>query len=331
MALPKVFEGRLSLPLIGSPMFIVSQPDLVIAQCKAGVIGSMPGLNARSSEILDEWLGRITKELDEERKRYPDKPVAPFAVNQIMHDNVRIEQDMELCIKHKVPLIITTWRPPTEIVKAAHSYGGLVFHDATNVRHAKKALDAGVDGLILVAGGAGGHAGRLNPFALVEAVRQFYDGPVVLSGAMSRGDHILAAQAMGADMAYMGTRFIATREAVAVDAYKQMLIDSTPDEVVYTPLFSGTPANYLTRSVEGAGFDPANLPAPVPGVRFGSGSDSKVKVWRDIWGGGQSTGGVTDVLPAAELIARMKAEYEAARTRLSQISEAVVGPEQIAV
>lgn len=318
MALPAALKDRLSLPLIGAPMFIVSQPDLVIAQCKAGVLGAFPALNARPESLLDEWLSHITTALAAYSAQHPDKPAAPFAVNQIVHaSNDRLARDMALCVKHRVPVIITSLSPPREVVNAAHSYGGLVFHDVINVRHAKKALDAGVDGLILVAHGAGGHAGTLSPFALVEAVRQFYDGPLILSGAISNGAQILAARAMGADLAYMGTRFIATQEATAKPDYKQMLVDASAEDLVYTSLFSGVAGNYLKASVTAAGFDPDNLPtADKAKMDFASlGSDAKA--WRDIWSAGQSAGGVHDILPAGDLIARLRAEYDAAKARLT--------------
>ncbi|GAB4148505.1 MAG: nitronate monooxygenase family protein [Sphingomonadales bacterium] len=320
MALPSSLRQQLALPLIGAPMFIVSQPDLVLAQCKAGVLGAFPALNARPAALLDEWLTRIKTELADFQARNPDARVAPFAVNQIVHpSNDRLEADMALCVKHEVPVIITSLSPPRHVVAAAHSYGGLVFHDVINVRHAKKALDAGVDGLILVAHGAGGHAGRLSPFALVEAVRAFYDGPVILSGAISTGAQILAAQAMGADLAYMGTRFIATDEAAAAPAYKQMLVDASAEDLVYTALFSGVHGNYLRASVEAAGFDPDRLPEGDK-AQMDLGSAAKdAKAWRDIWSAGQSTGGIHEILATKDLIARLAAEYDAAKARLAAL------------
>ncbi|WP_341893993.1 nitronate monooxygenase family protein [Ferrovibrio terrae] len=318
MTLPAVVQGRLSLPVIGSPMFIVSGPELVIAQCKAGIVGSFPALNARPAEVLEQWLQRITTELEEYRARHPDKPVAPFAVNQIVHQsNDRLQHDVEMCVKYKVPIVITSLRAPNEVVNAIHSYGGIVLHDVINIRHAKKALEAGVDGLILVCAGAGGHAGTLSPFALVSEVRQFFDGPLALSGSIAHGRHILAAQAMGADFAYMGTRFIATQEANAVPGYKQMLIDSAAGDIVYSSLFTGVHGNYLKKSIIAAGMDPDNLPeADKSTMSFGSGGSSKSKAWRDIWGAGQGVGLIEDVPSVADLVARLKREYDAAKAEL---------------
>jgi nitronate monooxygenase len=318
MTLPAVVQGRLSLPVIGSPMFIVSGPELVIAQCKAGIVGSFPALNARPAEVLEQWLQRITTELEEYRARHPDKPVAPFAVNQIVHQsNDRLQHDVEMCVKYKVPIVITSLRAPNEVVDAIHSYGGIVLHDVINIRHAKKALEAGVDGLILVCAGAGGHAGTLSPFALVSEVRQFFDGPLALSGSIAHGRHILAAQAMGADFAYMGTRFIATQEANAVPGYKQMLIDSAAGDIVYSSLFTGVHGNYLKKSIIAAGMDPDNLPeADKSTMSFGSGGSSKSKAWRDIWGAGQGVGLIEDVPSVADLVARLKREYDAAKAEL---------------
>ncbi|MBX3455594.1 nitronate monooxygenase family protein [Ferrovibrio sp.] len=327
MSVPAVLKGRLSLPVIGSPMFIVSGPELVIAQCKAGIVGSFPALNARPAEVLEQWLQRITTELDDYRAQNPGKPVAPFAVNQIVHhSNDRLMHDMQVCVKYKVPIIITSLRAPNEVVQAVHSYGGIVLHDVINVRHAKKALEAGVDGLILVCAGAGGHAGTLSPFALVSEVRQFFDGPIALSGSMSNGRQILAAQAMGADFAYMGTRFIATQEANAVPEYKQMLVDSVASDIVYSSLFTGVHGNYLKPSIAKAGMDPDNLPeGDKTTMSFGSGGASKSKAWRDIWGSGQGIGLIQDVPPVAELVARMKQEYDAARAELLAGSPAMFG------
>lgn len=319
MTVPAILKGRLSLPVIGSPMFIVSGPELVIAQCKAGIVGSFPALNARPAEMLEEWLKRITAELDDYRAKHLDRPVAPFAVNQIVHhSNDRLQHDMEMCVKYKVPIIITSLRAPNEVVEAAHSYGGIVMHDVINIRHAKKALEAGVDGLILVCAGAGGHAGTLSPFALVSEVRQFFDGPLALSGSIANGRHVLAAQAMGADFAYIGTRFIATQEANAMPDYKQMLIDSAAGDIVYSSLFTGVHGNYLKKSIAKAGMDPDNLPeADKTTMSFGSGGSSKSKAWRDIWGAGQGVGSISDVPPVAELVARLKREYDAARAELT--------------
>lgn len=310
MPIPASLSRNLALPVIGAPMFIVSNPDLVIAQCKSGIIGSFPALNARPQEVLDEWLTRIKAELAS------DPHAAPFAVNQIIHpSNERLEQDMALCVKHEVPLIITSLSAPTQIVPHVHAYGGKVFHDVISVRHAQKALEAGVDGLILVCAGAGGHAGTLSPFALVGEVRRFYDGPIALSGAITNGGAILAAQAMGADFAYVGTRFIATREANAGENYKQALIDAAANDIVYTPYFTGVHGNYLKQSIIASGLDPANLPErDKSAMNFGAASGAKA--WKDIWGAGQGVGTIDEILPAAELIARMKEEYRTAQAKL---------------
>ena len=310
MPIPASLNKNLSLPAICAPMFIISNPDLVIAQCKAGLIGSFPALNARPKDLLDEWLTRIKAELA------ADPNAAPFAVNQIIHpSNERLEHDMALCVKHEVPLIITSLSAPTQIVPHVHAYGGKVFHDVISVRHAEKALEAGVDGLILVCAGAGGHAGTLSPFALVGEIRKFYDGPIALSGSITNGQAILAAQAMGADFAYIGTRFIATQEANAVEAYKQAIVDSAAKDVVYTPYFTGVHGNYLTRSIVAAGLDPANLPVKdKTAMSFGGARDAKA--WKDIWGAGQGVGTIDDVLPAGELITRLKQEYRSAKTAL---------------
>ena len=318
MAIPAAFVGRLSIPVIGSPMFIASTPDLVIAQCKAGIIGSFPALNARPAELLTEWLTRIEAELAEYARANPGKPVAPYAVNQIAHvSNDRLRHDMEVCVEHKVPLIITSLRPPREIVEAAHSYGGLVFHDVINVRHARKAAEQGVDGIIVVCAGAGGHAGLGSPFALVREIRQFFDGTLVLSGAMSSGADVFAALSLGADMAYIGTRFLATPEANVDPGYRQMIVDSSSDDVVYTSLFTGVKGNYLRQSVAAAGMDPDNLPeADKSKMNFGSGGNMKQKAWRDIWSGGQGVGNIHDILPAGEVVARMVNEYEQTRHRM---------------
>ncbi|MBN8463364.1 MAG: nitronate monooxygenase [Dechloromonas sp.] len=311
MPVPAALRKGLALPAICAPMFIVSNPDLVISQCRGGLIGSFPALNARPPELLDAWLTRIRAEL-------ADGPeAAAFAVNQIVHQsNERLEHDMALCVKHEVPLIITSLRAPDAIVPRVHAYGGLVFHDVISVRHAEKALEAGVDGLILVCAGAGGHAGTLSPFALVGEIRKFYAGPIVLSGAITSGSAILAAQAMGADFAYIGTRFIATREANAQEAYKQCLVDSAAVDVVYTPYFTGVHGNYLRKSIEAAGLDPENLPVKdKDAMDFGSAAGA-AKAWKDIWGAGQGVGTIDDIPPVAELIARMKQEYRAAKAAL---------------
>ena len=310
MAIPASLQKGLTLPVICAPMFIVSNPDLVIAQCKSGVIGSFPALNARPKEALDEWLTRIKAALADDPK------AAAFAVNQIIHpSNERLQHDMELCVKHEVPLIITSLSAPTQIVPPVHAYGGKVFHDVISVRHAEKALEAGVDGLILVCAGAGGHAGTLSPFALVGEIRKFYDGPIALSGAITNGSAILSAQAMGADFAYIGTRFIATSEANAQAAYKQCIVDSAAVDVVYTPYFTGVHGNYLKQSITAAGLDPANLPErDKTAMNFGGATAAKA--WKDIWGAGQGVGNIIDVLPTAELVARLKQEYRRAREQL---------------
>jgi nitronate monooxygenase len=311
VAVPQALQKGLALPAICAPMFIVSTPDLVIAQCRGGLIGSFPALNARPPELLDSWLTRIRAELAD------DPDAAPYAVNQIIHQsNERLEHDMVLCVKHEVPLIITSLRAPDAIVPQVHAYGGLVFHDVISVRHAEKALAAGVDGLILVCAGAGGHAGTLSPFALVGEIRKFYTGAIALSGAITSGSGILAAQAMGADFAYIGTRFIATREANAQEAYKQCLVDSAAVDIVYTPYFTGVHGNYLKRSIEAAGLDPENLPVKdKDAMNFGSAAGA-AKAWKDIWGAGQGVGTIDDIPPVADLIARMKQEYRAARAAL---------------
>ncbi len=318
MALPSQFAGRLALPVIGSPLFIASQPELVLAQCKAGIIGSFPALNARPPELLNDWLSRIDAELAAYAKANPGLPVAPVAVNQIAHvSNDRLERDMRVCVEHKVPLIITSLRPPREIVEAAHSYGGLVFHDVINVKHARKAVEQGVDGIIVVCAGAGGHAGTGSPFALVREIRQFFAGTLVLSGAMSSGADVFAALALGADMAYIGTRFLATTEAHALPEYKQMLVDSGSDDIVYTSLFTGVKGNYLKKSVAATGFDPDNLPeADKSKMNFGSGGNMDKKAWRDIWSGGQGVGNIHDILPAGEVVARMVREYADTKRRM---------------
>jgi nitronate monooxygenase len=311
MPLPACLEGHLEIPVIGSPLFIVSGPELVIAQCKAGIVGSFPALNARPAHVLEEWIVRIKTELAEYQAANPDKKVAPFAVNQICHaSNDRLAHDTEVCTKHKVPIIITSLRPPAEVVEAAHSYGGVVFHDVINVKHAKKAAEQGVDGLILVCAGAGGHAGTLSPFALVREVKQWFKGTVIVSGALSDGYGIASTLALGADLAYMGTRFVATAEGNADEGYKQNLIDYAADDIVYTNLFTGVHGNYLAPSVAAAGLDPHNLPvADKSKMNFGSGGNMKQKAWKDIWGSGQGIGQIKDAPPAGELIARLKEEY----------------------
>ena len=320
MSLPKALLDNLSLPVIGAPMFIVSQPQLVLAQCKAGIVGSFPALNARPKELLDEWLTMLTEEIAATRLAEPGRKIGPFAVNQIVHhSNDRLDHDVALCVKHKVPMVITSLRAPGDVVKEVHAYGGLVFHDVINVRHAQKALEAGVDGLILVAAGAGGHGGTLSPFVLVSEVRRFWDGPIALSGAMTHGRQILAAQAMGADLAYIGTRFIATSEANAADAYKQMILDSSAADVVYTPYFTGVHGNYLRPSILAQGLDPDNLP-PRDKTSMSFGSD-RTKAWRDIWGVGQGIGAIDEIAPVSEVVTRLKREYRAARGALGAMTE----------
>jgi nitronate monooxygenase len=319
MPIPEILQGRLRLPMIGAPMFIVSTPRLVLAQCKAGIVGSFPALNARPAAALDDWLAEITAELADYRRAHPEAVVAPFAVNQIVHaSNDRLERDVALCVKHKVPIIITSLRPPAEVVAAVHGYGGVVFHDVINLRHAEKAAAQGVDGIIAVCAGAGGHAGVLSPFALVKQIREIYPGTIILSGAMSSGADVLAARALGADLAYLGTRFIATEEANAGADYKQMLIDSRGEEIVYTNLFSGVAGNYLRGSVVRAGLDPDELPqADKTKMNFGTGGNSEFKAWRDIWSAGQSVSGIHDVPTVAALVDRMAAQYQAARAQIN--------------
>ncbi|HMK84935.1 MAG TPA: nitronate monooxygenase family protein [Steroidobacteraceae bacterium] len=319
MPIPATLEGQLRLPVIGAPMFIVSTPKLVLAQCKAGIVGAFPALNARPASQLDDWLAEITETLAAYRRVCGHAKVPPFAVNQIVHaSNDRLEQDMAVCVKHRVPIIITSLRPPEEVVSAVHGYGGLVFHDVINVRHAEKAAAQGVDGIIAVCAGAGGHAGVLSPFALVKQIREIYAGTIILSGAMSTGADVLAARALGADLAYLGTRFIATSEANASAEYKQMLIDSVAEDIVYTSLFSGVAGNYLRASVRRTGLDPDHLPAADKSkMNFGSEGASELKAWRDIWSAGQSVSGVHDVVPVHSLVDRLVGEYEMARARLA--------------
>ena len=314
MALPEFLQNNLRVPVVGSPLFLVSGPELVIAQCKAGIIGSFPALNARPAEVLDEWLTRINTELEEYKAANPDAVVAPYAVNQICHaSNDRLMEDMETCVKHKVPIIITSLRPPAEIVEAAHSYGGVVYHDVINVKHARKAAEEGVDGLILVCAGAGGHAGALSPFALLREVKEWFDGTILLSGAIGDGFCVASALAMGADLAYMGTRFIATEEANADQNYKDMLIQSAADDIVYSSLFTGVMGNYLKPSIAAAGLDPNNLPeADKSKMNFGSGGNMKTKAWKDIWGSGQGIGGIQDVEPVEAVVSRLETEYRTA-------------------
>jgi len=314
MSLPKILEGKLSIPVIGSPLFLVSGPELVIAQCKAGIVGSFPALNARPQHVLAEWIIRIKTELAEYQAANPDAKVAPFAVNQICHgSNDRLMDDMQTCVEHEVPIIITSLRPPAELVEAAHSYGGLVFHDVISVRHAKKAAEQGVDGLILVCAGAGGHAGALSPFALVREVKEWFDGTIILSGSIGDGYSVASSLALGADLAYMGTRFIATEEANADIGYKKMLEESAADDIVYSSLFTGVHGNYLKPSIDKAGLDSNNLPeADKTSMNFGSGGNTDAKAWKDIWGSGQGIGGIVDSPPVQELVDRIQSEYEEA-------------------
>lgn len=318
MALPVALQN-LSLPVIGSPMFIASGPALVAAQCKAGIVGSFPALNARPAELLDVWLTDLQAELAAYKVAHPDAKIGPIAVNQIVHQsNDRLAHDVAVCVKHRVPIIISSLRaPPPEMMEAIHSYGGIVLHDVISIRHAQKALEAGVDGLILVAAGAGGHAGPLSPFALVGEVRKFFKGPIALSGAIATGDAILAAQAMGADFAYIGSRWLATKEAHVDDAYRQAIVESTAADVVYTNLFTGVHGNYLKKSIVNAGLDPENLPeADKSKMNFGSGGTG-AKAWRDIWGAGQGVGLMDDVPSVAQMVDRLQTEYQAARQRLT--------------
>ncbi|WP_193073667.1 NAD(P)H-dependent flavin oxidoreductase [Pseudomonas sp. FME51] len=321
MALPAILKGCLSIPVVASPLFIISNPDLVIAQCKAGVVGAFPSLNARPIEVFEEWLQRITSELAEYNAQHPEKPAAPFAVNQIVHkSNDRLEQDLELCVKYKVPIVITSLGAREDVNEAVHSYGGIVLHDVINNFYAKKAIEKGADGLIAVAAGAGGHAGTLSPFALIHEIREWFDGPLLLSGAISNGNAILAAQAAGADLAYIGSAFIATHEANADEAYKSMIVDSTASDILYSNLFTGVHGNYLTKSVINSGLDPEALPESDPSkMNFGSGGSNKAKAWRDIWGAGQGVGAVKQVVSAAELIKRLQSEYQAARERVAAL------------
>jgi nitronate monooxygenase len=307
---------KLPLPIIGSPLFIISNPKLVIEQCKAGVVGAMPALNARPAAQLDEWLAGITETLAAYNQANPGKPAAPFAINQIVHkSNDRLEHDMEMCVKYKVPIYITSLGAREDINAAAHSYGGVVLHDIINNKHARKAIEKGADGLVAVAAGAGGHAGVKSPFALIQEIRQWFDGPIALSGAISTGGAVLAAQAMGADFAYIGSAFIATEEARASDAYKQAIVDSNSDDIIYSNLFTGVHGNYLAPSIRAAGMDPDNLPVSDPSkMNFGG---DKSKAWKDIWGCGQGIGTVSKVQSTADFVAQLKREYAEARQRLS--------------
>lgn len=317
MPIPAILQGRLSLPVIGAPMFIVSCPALVIAQCRAGIVGAFPALNARPPEALEEWIREIRDALAAFERETGHK-AAPFAVNQIVHgSNERLAHDLEICIRHEVPIIITSLRPPGEVVAAVHAYGGIVLHDVISIRHAEKALEQGVDGLILVCAGAGGHAGTLSPFALVAEARRLWDGPLILSGAIASGRAILAAQAMGADLAYMGTRFIATREANAPEGYKAMLVAGAAKDIVYTPAISGVAGNYLRPSLVAAGLDPDDLPeAGKDRMNFAAERRNRPAAWRDIWSAGQGLGSIDDVPGAGELVERLRREYAEAAASL---------------
>ncbi len=316
MALPDILKTNLRIPVVGSPLFIISHPPLVLAQCKAGIVGSFPALNARPEAQLDEWLAEITEDLAAHDARNPDAKAAPFAVNQIVHkSNRRLEHDLSLCVKYKVPVVITSLGAVPEVNEAVHSYGGIVLHDIIHDRHARKAIEKGADGLIAVAAGAGGHAGTLSPFALVQEIRQWFDGLLLLSGAIANGGAVLAAQAMGADLAYIGSPFIATREARAADEYKEMIVESRAADIVYSNLFTGVHGNYLKGSISAAGLDPDNLPQSDPSkMDFGG---DKTKAWKHIWGCGQGIGAVSDVVGAAELVDRLAREYEAAKSKIA--------------
>jgi nitronate monooxygenase len=317
MALPPILQN-LRIPVVGAPLFIVSNPDLVLAQCKAGIVGSFPALNARPEPQLHEWLERITGELDAYNQANPDKPAAPFAVNQIVHrSNARLMHDVEACVKWKVPVVITSLGAREEVNEAIHSYGGIVLHDVINQKFAHKAVEKGADGLILVAWGAGGHAGQLSPFAFVQETREWFDGPILLSGSIATGGAVLAAQAMGADLGYIGSPFIATKEARASDDYKAAIVEGGGEDIIYSNLFTGVHGNYLRKSIEGLGMDPDNLPESDPSKMDFSGGSSKKKAWKDIWGCGQGIGAVKDVVGAAELVDRLEREYLAAKARVA--------------
>lgn len=321
MPLPATLRDRLRIPVFGAPMFLVSGPDLVIEQCKAGVIGAFPALNARPQEELDKWLTRIETELAQCQREHPARSIAPFAVNLIMNKaNRRLDADLEIVLQHKVPIVITSLSAPTALVPRVHDYGGIVFHDVIKLRHAEKALEAGVDGLIAVCGGAGGHAGTLNPFALVNELRRIHKGPLVLAGAITNGAGVFAAEAMGCDLAYLGTRFIATRESLAAERYKQMIVESGAGDIVYTPLFSGVHGSYLAASIRNAGLDPDNLPVnEAPGLYRNR--DERPKTWKEIWGAGQGVADIDDIPCVAELVDRLEAEYRAARRKLCERAE----------
>ncbi|OKH63858.1 2-nitropropane dioxygenase [Mycobacterium sp. SWH-M1] len=318
MTLPEILRDNLALPVVGSPLFLCSGPELVIAQCSAGVVGSFPALNARPAPVLREWLEQISATLDTRRREHPELVTAPFAVNQIVHrSNERLDEDVQACIDFKVPIVITSLGARADVNDAIHSYGGIVLHDVINNTFARKAIDKGADGLIAVAAGAGGHAGTISPFALVQEIREWFDGPLLLSGAIGHGRSILAAQAAGADLAYIGSAFLATTEARTEDAYKQMITTSGASDIVYSNLFTGVHGNYLRGSIEAAGLDPDNLPQSDPSAMdFGSGGNTDAKAWKDIWGAGQGIGPIQEVVPTAELVARLGRQYAAARAQL---------------
>ncbi|NTS30739.1 nitronate monooxygenase [Phyllobacterium sp. BT25] len=317
MALPDVLKSKLRIPVVGAPLFIVSHPPLVLAQCKAGIVGSFPALNARPEAQLDDWLAEITEELRNHDEKNPDRPAAPFAVNQIVHrSNKRLEHDLGMCVKYKVPIVISSLGAVPEVNDAIHSYGGIVLHDIINNRHANSAIRKGADGLIAVAAGAGGHAGPLSPFALVQEIREWFDGPLLLSGAIANGGAILAAQAMGADLAYIGSPFIATDEARAIDGYKQMIVDSTSTDIVYSNYFTGIHGNYLKPSIAKAGMDPEHLPEADPSKMDFEAATTGAKAWKDIWGCGQGIAAIKEIVPAGELVTRLEREYHAAKAKL---------------
>ena len=312
----KLLES-LRLPVIGAPLFIVSTPKLVIEQCKSGIIGAFPALNGRKEEELESWLKNISQELEAFKKNNPEKKVAPYAVNQIVHQsNTRLKIDVEMCVKYKAPIVITSLRPPAEVVEAVHSYGGLVFHDVINMRHAKKAISQGVDGIIAVCAGAGGHAGTISPFALIKEIKDIFDGFVILSGSMSNGRDVLAAECIGADLAYMGTRFIATKEANAVDEYKDMIIDSDADDIVYSSLFTGIHGSYLKGSIVKSGIDPENLELGDKNTMNFDSSESKAKAWKDIWGAGQGVGSMKDIPNVSDLVDEIEHDYNSTKTKI---------------
>ena len=317
MSLPKILQN-LELPVIGAPLFIVSGPELVIAQCKAGIVGSFPALNARPADQLEKWIIRIKAELAQYQAENPDKKVAPFAVNQICHaSNDRLAHDVEVCVRQEVPIIITSLRAPKQVIDAVHSYGGIILHDVINIRHTKKALSEGADGIIAVCAGAGGHAGTMSPYALIPEIREFHDGPLLCSGSIATGGSILGAQAIGADLAYIGTQFITAKEANAPDAYKDMVVDATGKDIVYTSLFTGVEGNYLKESVRKADMDPENLPsADKSTMNFGSGGNTKAKAWRDIWSAGQGAGSIHEVKTVQEIVDDLKQQYEESKKRI---------------